>query len=237
MSDAQPSHYDDLQQTVRTSFWAVCYPTLESTLMVVPSMIERGASAVPPQSTGFDVFDCDGELVNEVRVQLPANELGVLELAPFMEGCKLDSGFKHGRLSVHSDFPCRHLMRIHGRDSAVLCGGLLTLSAQQPLALPVLADQKRSTMLVLANTGSSEAAVRLKLYVATRSPEVRCTVPPGASRLLLLGEEFAECLQGENAKTGRGYVKATVSEGAALGVQLVERVMRTPETESLRAVC
>ena len=228
----------------RSSFWVVTYPACETVLFVVPTLQALSDPATTERNTTIDVYDSDGDLVNEVLVRFPATELGMIEMSPFLGGCKLDSGFKHGRIAVRSDFPCQHLVRIQSRDSAVMAGDLMSLDAQHPLAMPFIADQKRSSMLVLVNEGSAETEVRVKLYLSTRSPEIRQRIPPGGSRLVLLERAFSDCLEGESAKLGRGYIKltTTLNAGSAerdsrIGVQLVERILRTPENEALRMVC
>ena len=221
----------------RSSFWVVTYPACESVLFIVPTVEALQYSGDRERTTRVEVYDSDGDLVNTVVARFPATGLGLLEMSPFLGGCKLDSGFKHGRIVVESDFPCQHFTRIQSRDSAVLAGELLSLESQRPLAMPFVADGKRSSVIVLVNEGPTEAEVRLKLYLSTRSPEVRQMIPPGGARLVLMERVFSECLEGDSAKTGRGYVKLTTAHTCSIGVQLVERIARTPESEALRMVC
>ena len=95
---------------VTSHFWVANPPFSTSTLLVASDPQQEQAPA-ERVSTRLELYDADGAKVNEVTVEFPAGDVGVIELEPFAQSLKEQGGIAHGHLAVSSPVGTRHLCR------------------------------------------------------------------------------------------------------------------------------
>jgi len=211
-------------------FWVASSPFFETTLFFSSSLIRQESQNSNISLINYQVklFDADGEIVNEVEYSVPPTKLGTMEVHNMMEAMKYESGLKHGWLSVESEHPSKVFCRIHARNTATLMGELLPIGAQQRVCFPLSLGEHRSSFLAVVNYSKENAAVRCKLFVGKRSPEVLFTVPGAGARLINLEAEFPEYKEA-GAGAILGYIRVSPRNDTPFGVQLVERIEGSKE--------
>ena len=219
-----------------SQFWVASTANFQTNLFFVPDASRILASS--GQATGdmtmytvqLNLFDADGELVNEVTTSFPLDRVGLLELEPLLEVCKYEGGMKHGRALISSDSPTKHLCRLQGRENAALMRELLPLSAQHRVFLPVSLTEAKASILVLSNMGRVPAILRCKLIVGKRSPEMQLEIPAGATRLLSVENEFPEFGDLNLSRGVQGFLRLSSRAEDQVGVQLLERIEGPKDT-------
>ncbi len=205
--------------SITSHFWVCAYPFVETTLFLVPPFPFEEAFTLP---TSIELYDADGNLSNEVQVEFPKGQVGIVELDTIMGGCKLESGMKHGHLVVRSPAGSSPYLRMHTREGAALMGEPAVLGADRSTFFPLTLDEGRSYYLTVVNHGKAQAALKCRLFCAKRSPETLISIPPLGSRVLSLDNEFAE-YSTESGKQLQAYIRLSTKSDTVLGVQLVER--------------
>ncbi|RMG41454.1 MAG: hypothetical protein D6719_08530 [Candidatus Dadabacteria bacterium] len=205
-------------------FWIGSFPFLESSLLICPSFVLSGTSSLR-------FFDPDGMLCNQAQVEFKSGAVGVMELAQFIEGCKLEAGLKHAHLEVTSPPGTRHLLRVHTREGAAVVGEPVKIKRNKGAFYPVTFAADRSALLCFVNSGNSEALVKCRLYVANRTPETLLTVPPYGSRVISLKAEFIDYIAERESMLIPGYVRLTTKSPDLIGVQLLEHNSTTKDNE------
>ncbi|MBX7137474.1 MAG: hypothetical protein K1X83_05770 [Oligoflexia bacterium] len=201
------------------NLWVSTYPFFESTLLF---SFEEKLQAVGPVPVQILFFDPDGSLFNEVQIELDPTRTGLLELEPFMGGCKLEAGLKHAHVEVRSLPGVRTTSRIHASTGACIMGAPCELTSRHSAFFPVLMSAERSPLMVLVNRSNIEAAIRLRLYCAKRMPEMQTSVPAHGARLVSVATDFPEFVPEEGARGVPAYLRISCLNGAECGVQLLD---------------
>lgn len=205
--------------SITNHFWVCAYPFVETTLFLVPPFPFEGAITQP---SAIELYDADGALSNEVHVEFPRGQVGIVELDSIMGGCKLESGLKHAHMVVRSAAGSSPYLRMHTREGAALIGEPAVLGADRSSFFPLTMDEGRSYYLTAVNHGKAQAALKCRLFCAKRSPETLISIPPLGARVLSLDNEFAE-YSSEAGKQLQAYIRLSTKSDTTLGVQLVER--------------
>lgn len=220
------------------NFWVASGPFFDSTIFLTPpdylSVIENKSdiskfSELPETYTSLIKFyDPDGSLVNEVECNFPSSQVGILELGPLMESCKYEAGIKHAQISVYSVNAIKAICRIFARQSATFMGELRAIDTMNRAFFPIAIGEGRTSLVAICNFSKESNAVRLKLFVGKRSPEILVQVPAGGTRLVSLEAEFGEYIDRSPALQ-RGYIRASAKNDLPGGIQLLERIETSQE--------
>ena len=199
-------------------FWVSSYPFFESSLIITPTAEPRG----PEASCAVQVFDADGECINEVALEFPSTEIYSLELDPLLGGCKLESGMKHAHVVVRTDEGMDVSLRIYSKEAAAFVGEPARISSTQGTFFPMTFSSDRANLLCCINTGDEEATLRCRLFFGKRSPESSWVIPPRASRVMNLESEFRQYTALHEGDQVQAYIRLSVKAGN-LAVQAIER--------------
>ncbi|MCB0310825.1 MAG: hypothetical protein KDD42_06305 [Bdellovibrionales bacterium] len=220
----EPNSKASRARPVESHFWVSSYPFFEASLFVASDPASQAQ-----QSTQLYLYDCDGAPVNEVEVNFPAGQLGIVELDQFLGQCKLEAGLKHAHLHVVSEAGGKHMLRIHGGSSACMLGPAQEVSQLRSCFFPVLLANERNALVTLVNYGRSDSLVRCRMYVGKRVPEVRINVPALGSRVLSIPAEFSEYAKPDGNKKQPTYLRLSSTCEVPCGAQLIETI--SPEKE------
>jgi hypothetical protein len=248
---------------VVSHFWVCTYPYFDSSLFILPPLYPSELSG-GQQFKGDDnaqaslaisvvtVYDPDGEVINSVRFAAKGSAVGMIELGPLFGACKMQSGMKFGQVIVRSPKYFSHRIRLmntvcgavlsEGRQivssdrrdvfgSQVFGGGLIGVAN-----FPINLGKGRQSIITLVNRSSEETIVRCRLVLGKRSPEVDCRIPGFGSRVLHLESVFSFLVQIPNEKTIQSYLRLSLKQGEAIGVQIIERNLAQGESEYFVAV-
>ncbi len=208
-------------ESVTSHFWVASYPFFETTLFVLAPL--QSCSDQSSQAE-INVYDPDGELINEVSFGFPSNQVGALEVDQLLGACKLESGFKHAHLVIKSPQGTRHLCRLHAQERATLLGQPISVTDDQGVFFPLTLALNRTSLLCLVNYSDEIARVRCRVVSAKRSPEQILTIPARGARAVIIESLFPEMSQVEDGKRKTAYLRISAKEGHKVGAQLLERV-------------
>ncbi len=197
-------------------FWISTFPFFETTLFLVPPPAPIATTFL----SRIDLFDADGMLINQVTLEVPAQNVYVVELDPLLGPCKLEQGIKHAHMVVST--PGAAYCRVQGRENGSLLGEPALVNATRATFFPLTFELGRSNLLCVINRNEYEASLRGRLFVGRRSPEIGWTIPAKASRVFNIETQFSEFIEIEEDQLVRGYVRLSTKAGD-IGVQLVER--------------
>ncbi len=197
-------------------FWATSTPHLRTSVLIAP----------PPLGTEhrshLKIFDSGGNLCNEIDVTFPAGQTGCVELAPLLNGVRLESGMLHGHVEVASEFTTKHALQYFDRGAFGVVESMAELSADHGVFFPLTVSDERLHLLAFTNGGSEVAQVRCRFFIGSRMPEVVYTLQGNGSGVICIEEEFAEYIPLLEGKEIQAYTRLT-TKGAQVGVQLIER--------------
>lgn len=208
-------------------YWVASSPFFETSLFFSTAVNTAQISNTPdqgPRPAIYNVvlYDCDGDIVNELKYEASPTEVGILELHNLMEGMKYESGLKHGWVHVESEVPGKAVCRIHARSSACLMGELMQIGPTQRAFFPIRFGEQRTSYIAVVNYSKEPSAVRCKLFIGKRSPEILHAIPPGGARLINLESEFPEYKESAGSLM-MGYVRVSPRNDTPFGIQLIER--------------
>jgi len=169
------------------------------------------------------LYDADGELINKLSLNFPASQIGAIEVCDLLEGCKLESGLKHGHAVISGSEKDLVACRIQSREHGAMLPICHEFRLDQALFYPITVCDERSYILPLTNFGKAPMQVRCRLFLGKRTPEVMVTLPPLASRIISISSDFAEFLEPFAGKQTQCYVRLTSKDSAPIGAQLIER--------------
>lgn len=231
----QPEHI------TRTHFWITSQPFCEALLFLVPQTATTALTGCTQDVSPalLRLFDCDGGVVNEVHCSSVTGAPVVLELEALLEGCKLESGLRHGHLMIEHDASVSPALRLQNRGGAVVSGASSPVDKDHAMFSPVTLGSDRASLLTLVNFGAGVAEVRVRLMVGNRNPDMVQSLPAFGSRVICLEHEFRQALMADFSKAAvrkvagaaetadpftetRGYVRVSVRNDQTVGVQLVE---------------
>lgn len=223
-------------------FWVASNPFFEGSLILTPfpSEITPSTEDLNGATSTIEMFDPDGGLVNKLSVTRDGGYPMVLELDSLMEGCKLESGIRHGHLIVTSPPGIRAMARLHNRGGATIINPVVPLTQDHAVFSPVALGPHRSSLVAIINFGAQEASVRCRLMLANRSPDMTCNIPPFGARLICVEREFQDVLvsgfgkrrseEGKELEEAIPEVRAYIRMGSrteqSVGVQYIEGVER-----------
>ena len=205
------------QAELVSHFWVSAYPYFDSSLISVQSIDSANSDRAQIR---LDFLDADGRPFNEVSLSYDQRETGILELEPFMSGCKLESGMKHAHLVVRSPKNVRHQLRIHTREAVSFLGALAPLNRVAVPCLPIWFSERRSNFLSVINQSEIVAQVKCRLFFGSRSPELVINIPPLGIRLIHLESQFPEISAKERGV--QAYARLVTLNEASCGVQFLE---------------
>ncbi len=207
-------------------FWVASYPFFETSLCITPGRLRQDDERQGEDSprSEIDIYDCDGELINSLKFQFPENEVGLVELDPFLGACKLESGLKHAHLVVRSQVKgVSHQCRMISQEHAAILGPTFSMFPVLPVFFPVTFESGKSHLVVMVNYGLEPAPVRCRLFFGSRTPEVVVQVPGNGARIIGIEGEFSDCAEKAQEKSIQSYLRLTTRSESGVGCQLIER--------------
>ena len=212
---------------VTSHFWIANQPFSSSTLLVAtpPACGLTGAPHTRSETT-LELFDVDGAKVNEVRVEFPAGEVGLIELEPFSQGLKAQGGVPHGHLAVSSPAGTRHVCRqTFGGSTSLLQDPPMTRGRETSFT-PLILGARREHQIVIINASPEPAQVSIRLFYGSRAPEWNVDVPGNASRLIPLEAELLSSADDASWEKGavQAYLRVSPRLQALVACHIIERV-------------
>lgn len=211
------------ESSVTSHFWVANPPFSISTLLVAPDSQQESDERI---CTRMELFDADGSKVNEITVEFPINEVGVIEIEPFTQALKEQGGVAHGHLAVSSPAGTRHLCRqSFGGCVAVLQDPAITKGRENSFA-PLIIGARREHQIVLVNTCAEPTQIGIRLYYGNRAPEWNVDVPGNASRLLSLESELLSSSDDKSWERGavQAYLRIAPRLQGAVTCHIIERM-------------
>lgn len=218
------NHSSRASPEVVSHFWAASYPFFETTLFVTPSL-----ASLPTAPTRIRLYDADGEVVNDLSVEVEPGRVGVFELEQFLGGCKLEGGLKHAHIEVNSPAGTRHLCRMHARSGVSLHAEATELSHLRSVFFPLSFARGVDSVVCFVNYSTEPATAKLRLFVGSRNPEMFVEIPGRGARVVSVAADFGEFVGGGEADLGPGYVRLSTKGDARLGVHLIQRLAARDE--------
>ncbi len=218
--------------TAESRFWVSTYPFFTTTLFVQPP----GVSGETVAETALTLYDADGAMINEAKMQFPGGRAGFVELDSLLGSCKLEGGLKHALLVLRSPAGTRHTCRIAQGDRTAALGELAEFSASQTAFLPVTFGENLLSFLVVCNYAKDEARVKCRMYLGSKSSEIELSIPSSGSRIISLEGDFADFADIADGEKRHGYVRLVTKSEETLGVQLIEK-QGPAGSEEYRSVC
>ncbi|MCB0317142.1 MAG: hypothetical protein KDD56_00190 [Bdellovibrionales bacterium] len=198
-------------------FWVTNGPLFSTTLFCIPpkNFDKSHVAAV------LKFYDPDGYLFNEAKVEFLVNQIGFLELANFMEACKIHNGIKHAHLFITNDVGASFTIRagLNGNVPMILSEPSL-LSKTNASCFPMLFAPNKRTFISVINHSKTIGKFRCKLIADKRSPEVVHEVPPLGAVLINTEVEFPQFFSRERALPA--YVRLSAVGDTVMGVTCFE---------------
>ena len=178
-------------------YWISTYPFFEASLFLSSQVTFPAQDALVSEVTHCQVYDSDGNSINEFQVLTQQGGLSVLELDQFLAACKMESGLKYAHLVVRLPHGVEDQVRIHTRLGASVVGPAVRIADRGATFFPIDVRNERSHFVALVNQSLQSAVVKLRLYLGRRSPEELVTIPPLGARLVRVETVFGDCFSAE----------------------------------------
>jgi hypothetical protein len=228
---------------VTSHFWIAGEPFFSSTILVAPGSGRAAGDEVRvangPVTTSFDVFDIDGVRVNSVEVEFPSDQVGVVELEPFIAGLKIQNGIRYGHLAITSPPYTKHMCRYSLHEHVALIGDPLIVRSRESCFIPLVIGGRRDHLVGFVNTGMESAQISVRLFYANRSPEWNLTIPPQGSKVISLENDLLADADDKAWEKGamQAYVRLSSRHQTNFTCQVFERVPgETAESDLFRCV-
>lgn len=215
---------------VSAHFWFCTYPGFTTRLFFTGLTAE--ALALP---SVIEVFDCDGVLVNVAEVSFTNVNVGVLELEPFVAGCKLESGLRHGHVTVRSAADVRHQCRVESRKSGTLFSVQREVQKRRDQFIPICFMPDKTNYLALVNHSGDESQIRARVFCGSRTPKTDLFIPAHGTRIFQIESLFPEYGYLEDRQV-KAYVRLTLLAGGTVGCMAFDRQMLQSNQDLFRAV-
>lgn len=194
-------------KTSKAHFWISAAPFFKMSLLSTlhPSLSDNSQKAADTNLIKLTVFDCDGQIINQISIGAERSQLIVTEVEQILLGAKLQSGLTQAHLIVESPKPAQHLCYLHTPDGACMLHQLGEIDDDYPSFFPVSLTKDRTAFMGLVNFSQNPATVVVKLISGTRSPETSVIIPPKGARFLDIGSDLP--LKASAEKGIQGYLK------------------------------
>ena len=216
--------------SVVSHFWFCCYPAFTTRLFFSAATKETLA-----EESIIEIYDCDGALINAAEVSFNDTSVGVLELEPFVAGCKLESGLKHGHVIVRSASGVRHQCRVESRKSGTLFSVQKEIQKRRDHFVPICFMPDRTNYLALVSHSSEESSVRARVFCGSRTPKLDLVVPAQGGRVFQVESLFPEYSYLEERQV-KAYVRLSLLSGGTVGCMAFDRQVLQPDQDLFRAV-
>lgn len=225
----EPASKPELRQVV-SQFWFCTYPIFSSQLL----FSARREEALQHPAV-LEVYDCDGELVNEAVVSFKDTSLGVLDLEPFVAACKLESGMKHGRVLVRSSQHSNIQCRVSQNKGGSFLANQQDILRRRDVFFPLTFSPDRTNYICLANQSTEDSTVRFRIFCGSRTPKQEVVVPALGARIVQLESLFPEYGYIED-KLIRAYVRLSVRAGGLVSCATFDRLLLQADMDQYKAV-
>jgi hypothetical protein len=221
---------------VTDHFWVSGPPFFSSTLLVASG---AQASSAGRLTTSCTLYDVDGVRVNSFEVEFPENEVGIIELEPFMAGLKMQGGIPQGHLEVISPLGCRHFCRQQTGSHLDLISAPRMILGRENSFVPLILGAWRSHVLLFVNAIDEVSQVVVRLFYGSRSPEWSLTIPAKGCLAVALEEELLNSFNDSSWSKGavQGYLRISPRLHSSVACQVIERIPgETEEQEQFRCL-
>lgn len=226
--------YGNSEGEICSRFWVSTYPFFSTELFIVPAL--KGQEGSVPGVTSLILYDADGAVANEVKLQFPSGVVGFVDLELLLGSCKLEGGMKHGQLVLRSPAGTKHLCRIANANRSWGLGEPQEVTVQRAAFLPVGFSEESASFATFVNYAGDEAKVRCRLYAGSKNAEIEISIPGNGSRILSLEAEFAEYTELAEGEKRHAYLRIAGRSEGVVGVQLLEKYA-TAGGEEYRTIC
>jgi hypothetical protein len=221
---------------VTSHFWIAGEPFFSTTLLVAPG---DGLGHEGRSTSLLEIYDVDGVRVNSVEVEFPADQVGVIELEPFIGSLKMQGGVRHGHLAItspaHSRHVCRHALQQH----VSLSRSPTVVRSRESCFIPLIVGGQREHLVALVNAGLETAQVTLRMFYGNRSPEWNLTLAPNGCKVLALEGELLADADDKAWEKGplQSYIRLSARHQTLFTCQVFERIPgEAPEHDIFRCV-
>jgi len=231
-----PGFFDMSSECVTDHFWVSGPSFFSSTLLVASGASISDGGRV---ATSCALYDVDGVRVNSFEFEFPENEVGVLELEPFMAGLKMQGGIPQGHLEVRSPVGCRHFCRQQMGGHVDLLSSPRLIRGRESSFVPLILGARRSHVALFVNAADEVAQVVVRLFYGSRSPEWSLSVPAKGCLAVALEEELLSTFNDSSWTKGavQGYLRISPRSQAQIACQVIEQIPgETEEQEQFRCL-
>jgi len=149
-------------------FWIASDPFFSTTLLVAP---ESTGVSEDKACSSLELYDVDGVRVNSVDVEFPPEQVGVIELEPFMSALKMQGGVRHGHVALVSQGQAQHMCRYALHEQISLTRAPTIVRSRESCFVPLVIGGQREHVVALVNSGLETSQIALRVFYANRSPE------------------------------------------------------------------
>jgi hypothetical protein len=222
---------------VKNHFWIAGPPIFSSTLLISSATADSSGAAL---EAACELFDVDGTKTQSFNVEFPANEVGIVEIEPFMAGLKTQGGITQGHLVVTTPANTRQICRLQLGKQVDLLSEPKVIKNREMAFMPLLLGAKREHLMVLLNTGEEVCQVVTRLLYGSRSPEWTTQIPPYGCRVVSLEHELLSTFDDLSWQKGisQGYLRISPRAQSSIVCQMIEKLPGETEDNILyRNVC
>lgn len=216
-------------ERVSDHFWFCAFPYFEPVLYFLPEIVpttsqveESAVNAKHDLPHQVKIFDCDGDLVNEIEASFPVGQLGWVECEPLLAACKFESGLRHGTLEVTSPQGFTHKLGLLSAQQPLLFLPIKTLAKNVGEFFPLYYNSDRKVYLALTNRSKKEISVRCRLVVQQRAPELEIKVPANSARVISVWDEFSEAFEVGSTDGVLSYLRCNLKGDGDISFTMLE---------------
>ena len=219
---------------VISNFWFSTSPFFNTVVYTVPRTvynIEEGNYINRGDSTPLTIkiFDCDGDLINNVSISTPSNECATIAIDTYCSGCKLQGGIKQGTIEIsHSDDIICYAKSCDVENTSTkllspsLLGVPIYITSTAPIFFPILIKNDLNLILTVINKSHKTEDFKYRIIVDEVFDEISHKIPPKGCRIFSIFADFKdfECREGTQA-----YLRfVSKAPDNCLGYQIIEQI-------------
>lgn len=182
--------------------------------------------AVPPKHS-ITVYDALGGKINEIRVEFPANQVGILDVDSFLGDCRYLQGLRQAHIHISSPAGVVHKVEIKGKHSSYSISDEQLVDKKHAACFPLTLSQSSANLLALTNFGKPDALIRLRLFTGNRAPDLEIKVPENGCLSCLIEKEFEEFLEFPESGQIQAYLRIVTNSSSSLQTRLLEKENRS----------